>query len=95
MPLQPSDEELYRAVISLQADPDFKIVRSYLGRRHLEEMSRFHALSDDMKIHKAQGRDAEIADLCIKTDPQNARVELEKLMQRANENQAAQKISRR
>jgi hypothetical protein len=94
MPLQPSDEELYRAVINLQADPSFKVVRSYIGRRHLEEMSRFHALTDDMKIHKAQGRDAEILELYNKVDPTFARTELEKLIQRANENQASQKLSR-
>lgn len=94
MPVQPSDEELYRAVINLHADPSFKVVRAYLGRRHLEEMSRFHALVDDMKIHKAQGRDAEILDLYNKSDPVYARIELEKLVQRANENQAAQRISR-
>lgn len=94
MPLQPSDEEFYKAVINLQADPNFKIIRSYLGRRHLEEMSKFHSLMDEVKIRWAQGRDAEILDLYSKTDPSLARTELEKLMQRANENQAAQKLSR-
>jgi len=94
MPLQPSDEELYRAVINLQADPSFKVVRAYVGRRHLEEMSRFHALTDDMKIHKAQGRDAEILDLYSKMDPVYARNELEKLIQRANETNASQKLSK-
>jgi len=94
MPLQPSDEELYRAVINLQADPSFRVVRSYLGRRHLEEMSKFHSLVDEVKMRWAQGRDAEILDLYSKTDPNLARTELEKLIQRANENQASQKLSK-
>ena len=94
MPLQPSDEELYKAVLNLQADANFQVIRKYLGRRHLEEMTKFHSLSDETKMRWAQGRDAEILDLYSKTDPNLARAELEKLMQRANENQAAQKISK-
>jgi hypothetical protein len=94
MPLQPSDEELYKAVLNLQADANFRVIRSYLGRRHLEEMSKFHSLLDETKMRWAQGRDAEILDLYAKIDPNLARTELEKLMQRANETQAAQKISR-
>jgi hypothetical protein len=94
MPLQPSDEELYRAVLNLQADANFRVIRSYLGRRHLEEMSKFHSLFDETKMRWAQGRDAEILDLYSKTDPNLAKAELEKLIQRANENQAAQRISK-
>lgn len=94
MPLQPSDEEFYRAVLNLQADLNFRVIRSYLGRRHLEEMSKFHALMDETKMRWAQGRDAEILDLYSKIDPNLAQVELEKLMQRASESQAAQKLSR-
>ena len=94
MPVQPSDEELYKAVINLQADANFKVIRSYLARRHLEEMARFHSIFDEVKTRWAQGRDAEILDIYSKTDPSVARAELEKLIQRANENQAAQKISK-
>lgn len=94
MPLQPSDEELYKAVLNLQADANFKVIRSYIGRRHLEEMSKFHVLADEVKVRWAQGRDAEILDLYSQTDPQFARGELEKLMQRANETQASQKLSK-
>jgi len=94
MPLQPSDEEFYKAVLNLQADPNFRVIRSYLGRRHLEEASRYHALADDVKLRWSQGRDGEILDLYSKTDPNLARVELEKLKQRANETQASQKLSK-
>jgi len=92
--LQPSDEELYRAVVNLQADPNFRVIRSYLGRRHLEEMSGFHALDDNMKIHKAQGRDIALLDLYGKLDPIYARNELERLIQRANETQAGNKLAK-
>ena len=94
MPLQPSDEELYKAVLNLQADANFRVIRSYLGRRHLEEMSKFHSLVDEVKMRWAQGRDAEILDLYGKTDPLVARNELEKLIKRASENQAAQNLSK-
>jgi len=94
MPLQPSDEEFYKAVLNLQADVNFRVIRSYLGRRHLEEASRYHALSDDVKLRWSQGRDQELLDLYSKTDPQFARVELEKLLQRSNESQASQKLSK-
>ena len=93
MPLQPSDEQLYRAVLNLQADPNFKVIRSFIGRRHLEEMSKFHSLADEVKMRWAQGRDAEILDLYNKLDPNFAVIELERLMKKADEAKTGRKAA--
>lgn len=59
MPPLPSDEKLYRAVINLQINQDFEVIRNYIGRRHSEVGGSFHAIKDDMQLHQAQGRAAE------------------------------------
>lgn len=93
MPPLPSDEKLYRAVINLQINQDFEVIRNYIGRRHSEVGGSFHAIKDDMQLHQAQGRAAELVDLYFrKLDPKFARDELEKLETRAKETQAGKKI---
>lgn len=90
--LQPEDDKLYRAVLNLQINKDFEVVRSYLVRRFSEEAGQFAQIDEDVRLRKCQGRSAAFADLAKKFNPKNAREELEKLEKRVRESQASTKI---
>ena len=94
MPLQPNDEKLYRAVINLQVNEDFEVVKAYIRRRHAEESGKYSILVEDHKLRWSQGRAQELADLFNKFNPNFANNELEKLEKRARESEAGKNLSK-
>lgn len=94
MPLQPNDEKLYRAVINLQVNEDFEVVKAYIRRRHAEEAGKYGIIAEDHKLRWSQGRAQELADLFNKFNPNFARDELDKLEKRMKESEAGKSLSK-
>jgi hypothetical protein len=80
------DEKFLKAVINLQANPDFEAVKAGLRRYWAMLGSSFHAI-DGTPLLKIQGRAGLASELLKFTDPQIAYAELETMEKKIKEAQ--------
>lgn len=81
------DEKFLKAVINLQANPEFEVIKAGLKRYYAMIGGSFHAIADAETLRKFQGRAGLVSELIKYTDPQVAHAELEAMEKKSKEAQ--------
>lgn len=80
-----ADEKFLKAVINLQANPDFETIKAGLRRYYAMIGGSFHAVADADTLRKFQGRAGLLSEFLKYTDPKVAHIELEAMDKKAKE----------